>query len=96
MDKSELHAAIQSQASDDRRVPEGALVVRWVLVRELVTPRGGKALDRMTGTLDGSELSPWDAKGFLVEALMGMPDHHEPPPGQEELDVGDEPPTPPF
>lgn len=92
MDKSELHAAIQSQATDDRRVPEGALVVRWVLIRELVTPRGGKALDRMTGTLDGSELTPWDAKGFLVEALIGLPDQGPPPPEQEEFDVGDQPP----
>jgi hypothetical protein len=93
VDKSELHAAIQSQAADDRRVPEGALLTRWVLVREFVTPSGGKALDRMTGTLDGSELSVWDAKGFLYEALttinaMPNPPHEE----QGEFDVGDEPP----
>jgi hypothetical protein len=70
VDREQLHLALQEYGQLSAPALESAVLTRWVVLGEFLTPRDDLAFHRMSGSRDGRPLVSWEVDGLLITGLL--------------------------
>lgn len=67
--RNHLHDNIQHTVSLDEDIPEGALLIGWIVIAEWMAPDGDRWLSRIDGGASSRALPAWQTQGYLHNSL---------------------------
>ena len=75
--RTHLHDAVQHTVSLDEDLPEGAMLMGWLTIAEWMAPDGNRWLSKIDGNTNSESMPPWQAQGYLHNALFDAPSFDE-------------------